>query len=90
MLTPVAIADYLISVTSIKIMKVGRIVGNFSRDRQLDDSSRGCRRGGRRFRADTKKGCGKWVDQTVVMRIPKSQVEQVKVFLESLKPIEMI
>lgn len=71
-------------------MKVGRIVGKFSRDRQLDDSSRGCRRGGRRFGAGRKKGCGKWGDQTVVMRIPKSQVEQVKVFLESLKPIETI
>ncbi len=71
-------------------MKAGRIAGNFSRDRQLNDSTRGCRRGGRRFGAGRKKGCGRWGEETIVMRVPKSQVEQVKVFLESLKPIEMI
>ena len=70
-------------------MKAGRIAGNFSQDRQLNDSRRGCR-GGRRFGAGRKKDCGRWGEETIIMRIPKSQIEQVKVFLETLKPIEMI
>ncbi len=90
MLLPTAISEYLISVTLIKIMKAGRIARNFSRDRQLNDSSAGCRHGGRRFGAGRKRGCGKWGEETVVMRVPKSQVEQVLAFLENLKPIEMI
>lgn len=89
MLTLGAIAEYSISVISIKIMKAGRIARNFSRDRKLNNSGSGCRRGGRSG-AGRKRGCGRWGEETVGMRIPKSQIEQVKVFLESLKPIEMI
>lgn len=90
MLTPTVISEYLISVTLIKTMRSGRIAGNFNRDRQLKDSRQGCRRGGYRFGAGRKRGCGKWGEETVVMRIPKSQVEQVKAFLKNSKPIEMI
>jgi len=90
MLTPTVISEYLISVTLIKTMRAGRIARNFNRDRQLKDSSQGCRRGGYRFGAGRKRGCGKRGEETVVMRIPKSQVEQVKVFLDNSKPIEMI
>jgi len=71
-------------------MKAGRIAGNFSRDRQLDNLTGGCRHGGRRFGAGRKKGCGKWEEETVVINIPSSGVEQVKAFLENSKPIEMI
>lgn len=97
MLPPVAIEEDLISVTSIKIlrtMRAERIPGTFSRERQLhhehEHETGGCRRGGRRFGAGRKRGCGKWGEETVVMRIPKSQVELVKAFLENIKPIEMI
>ncbi len=62
----------------------------FNRDRQLSDERGGCRRGGRRFGAGRKKGCGKWGEETVVMRVPKSRVEQVIALLENSKPIEMI
>lgn len=62
----------------------------FNRDRRLSDERGACRRGGRRFGAGRKKGCGKWGEETVVMRIPKSQVEQVIALLENSKPIEMI
>jgi len=62
----------------------------FSSDRRLSDERGACRRGGRRFGAGRKKGCGKWGEETVVMRIPKSQVEQVIALLENSKPIEMI
>ncbi len=71
-------------------MKAGRIARNFDRAKQASDSSRGCRRGGRRFGAGRKKGCGKWGEETVVMRVPKSQAQQVKAFLESLKSVEFV
>lgn len=91
MLPPTAIAEYLISVTSIKTMRSGKIAGNFSRDRQLNEPRGECRHGGRRFGAGRKRGCGKWGgEETVVMRIPKSRVEQVRAFLENSKSIEMI
>lgn len=95
MLPPTIIEEHLISVTSIKTLKTmraGRIAGTFDRERQLnhEHETGGCRRGGRRFGAGRKRGCGKWGEETVVMRIPKSQVELVKAFLENIKPIEMI
>ncbi len=91
MLPLTAITEYFISVTSIKTMRARRIAGNFSRDRQLNDSTGGCHRSGRRFGADRNRGCGKWGgEETVVMHIPKSRVEQVLAFLENSKPIEMI
>jgi hypothetical protein len=71
-------------------MKAGRIARNFDRAKQVSDSSRGCRRGGRRFGAGRKKGCGKWGEETVVMRVPKSQAQQVKAFLENIKSIEFV
>ncbi len=80
----------MISVTLIKIMKSGRIAGNFSWDRRLSDERGACHRGGHRFGAGRKKGCGKWGEETVVMRIPKSQVELVKALLENSQSIEMI
>ena len=90
MLPPTAIAEYLISVTSIKTMRSERIAGNFSRDRQLNEPRGECRRGGRRFGAGRKRGAGKWGEETVVIRVPKSRVEQVLAFLENSEPIEMI
>lgn len=61
------------------------------RDRRFSDERGSSRhRGGRRLGAGRKKGCGKWGEETVVIRVPKSRVEQVMTFLESLKPIEMI
>ena len=95
MLPPTIIEEDLISVTSIKTlktMKAGRMPGTFGRERQLhhEHETGGCRRSGRRFGAGRKRGCGKWGEETVVMRIPKSQVELVKAFLENIKPIEMI
>lgn len=71
-------------------MEAGRIARNFDRAKQVSDSSRGCRRGGRRFGTGRKKGCGKWGEETVVMRVPKSQAQKVKAFLESFGSIEMI
>jgi len=71
-------------------MKAGRIARNFERVQQVIDSSRGCRRGGRRFGAGRKKGCGKWGEETVVMRVPKSQAQKVKAFLENIKSIEFV
>src|SRR5919202_6562703 len=85
MLPPTAIKEHLISVTSIKktlkSMRSGRIAGTFDRERQLNHETGGCHRGGRRFGAGRKRGCGKWGEETVVMRIPKSQVELVQAFL---------
>lgn len=85
----IAIAEYLIIVTQIKTMRAGRIARNFERVNQVN-ARKGCRRGGRRFGAGRKKGCGKWGEETAVMRVPKSQVEKVKAFLENLKSIEFI
>lgn len=51
---------------------------------------RGSFRGGRRLGAGRKKGCGKWGEETVVIRIPKSRVEQVMAFLATLNSGEMI
>lgn len=63
----------------------------FSRDRRMSDERGVCHRGGRRFGAGRKKGCGgKWGEEIVMMRIPKSQVEQVIALLKNSKPIEMI
>ncbi|HAJ58608.1 MAG TPA: hypothetical protein DCP31_04560 [Cyanobacteria bacterium UBA8543] len=96
MLLAIAIKEHLISVTQIKTvktMRTGRIAGTFERERQLnhEHETGGCRRrGGRRFGAGRKRGCGKWGEETVVMRIPKSQVELIKAFLDNIKPIEMI
>lgn len=71
-------------------MRAERIAGTFDQERQLNHETGRCRRGGRRFGAGRKRGCGKWGEETVVMRIPKSQVELVKALLENTKPIEMI
>jgi hypothetical protein len=72
-------------------MKAGRIAGTFSRDRRLSEERGRCHhRGGRRFGAGRKKGCGKWGEETVVMRVPKSRVEEVIALLSNSKPIEMI
>lgn len=93
MLPASAIAEYLISVTEIKTMKTmraGRIGGAWKREERLDRETGGCRRGGRRFGAGRKRGCGKWGEETVVMRIPKSQVELVRALLENTKSVEMI
>lgn len=90
MLASTAVSEYLINVTQIKTMKAGRIARNFDRAKQVNDSGRGCRRGGRRFGAGRKKGCGKWGEETVLMRVPKSQAQKVKTFLESFKSVEMI
>ena len=84
------IGEHLISVTSIKTMRSGRIAGAFNRERRMNNEKGECHRGGRRFGAGRKRGCGKWGEETVVMRIPKSQVELVKTFLENIKSIEMI
>lgn len=69
-------------------MRAGRIAGPFSQERRIHHE--GCRRGGRRFGAGRKRGCGKWGEETVVMRIPKSQVDRVKAFLENTQSTEMI
>ncbi len=61
----------------------------FNRDRRFSDERGVCRHGGRRFGAGRKKGCGKWGEETVVMRVPKSRVEQVIALLKS-QPIEMV
>lgn len=62
----------------------------FNRDRRTSDERGACHRGGRRFGAGRKKGYGdKWGEE-IMMRIPKSQVEQVIALLKNSKPIEMI
>lgn len=73
-----------------QIIKAGSQAMAFSRDRGFNDERGACRRGGRRFGAGRKKGCGKWGEETVVMRIPKSRVEEVIALLENSKPVEMI
>lgn len=71
-------------------MKAGRTAGIFSRGRRLHNEQEACHRGGRRFGAGRKKGCGQWGEETVVMRIPKSRVELVKALLNDSQPTEMI
>ncbi len=61
---------------------------NFNRKR-FSDKRGGCHPGGQRLGAGRKRGCGKWGEETVVMRIPKSRVEQVIALLES-QSVEMI
>ena len=90
MLSLGAILDYLIIVTPIKFMKAARIAGTFNRERWMNNSSEECRRGGRRLGAGRKRGGGKWGEETVVMRIPKSKAELVKALLENSESIEMI
>ena len=57
--------------------------------RRSSDEREACHRGGRRLGSGRKRGCGKWGEETVVMRIPKSRVEQVIALLES-QSVEMI
>lgn len=70
-------------------MKAGKAKA-FSRDRQLGDERGVCRRRGRRFGAGRNCGFDKWGEETVVIRVPKSQLEQVIALLENSKPIEIL
>lgn len=49
-----------------------------------------CHPGGRRFGAGRHKCGSKWAEDTVLMRIPKSQIELVRALLENSQPTEMI
>lgn len=71
-------------------MKFGNRARAENRDRQSLDERGPCHWGGRRFGAGRKRGFGKWGEETVVIRVPKSRVEEIMTLLEKAKPIEMI
>lgn len=57
-------------------------------NQQVNDKFETCRRGEHRFGAGRQRKT--WEEDTILMRIPRSQVEEVIALLKQTKPTEML